>query len=241
MKLIELNEVDSTNSWIKRNRTQLSHGDTVTALIQTEGRGRQGHSWEGNSGMLPLSVLLRYDNSPASATLCAGLAVCRVLDSMLPNTVHATIKWPNDILVDGRKLCGILCESSFFGDRMELICGVGINLSQDEAYFIGKELPHACSLGMFTDDIPDRRELCLALSSEIERCCSMGFTALREEYISRCVNIGKQVRLLSSNDEKLAEAVDIAEDGSLICLDEKGERFTVSSGEVSVRGIYGYI
>lgn len=240
MRMIELSETESTNSWLKSHRAELDHGDAVTALRQTAGRGRMGHSWLSDKGMLPLSVLLKAPPSPETVTLCAGIAVCRALDSLFDTPQGFGIKWPNDIVLRGCKLCGILCESASEGDGIDIICGVGLNLCQSEEYFSENDLPHGGSVRLLTGLSPDRTELAARLAAEITECCSRGFFEFKEEYRRRCVTLGKEVRLIKNGTERIAFAVDIADNGYLLCRDESGV-FAVSSGEVSVRGLYGYI
>lgn len=238
MRLIELDTVDSTNTWIKTNRKTLQNGDAVTALSQTAGRGRIGHTWLDSEGMLPISVLLRDPPYPGVITLSVSLAVCEVLCSL--SDMPISIKWPNDILLDGYKLCGILCERAANGDSIDIICGVGLNLSQSEEYFKEAGIPHGGSIKQLTGIAPDRISVAAALQEKITEYSTRDFKSLREEYKRRCATLGKEVRLIEGGRECLAFAEDIAENGYLICRDDNGT-FEVNSGEVSVRGLYGYV
>lgn len=235
-----LDEVDSTNSWLKAHAQVLENGAAVTALRQTAGRGRQGHTWLDDDGMLPLSVLLKCPPYPQTIPLAAGLAVCDVLEESFSALPQTGIKWPNDIVADGFKLCGILCESSCFGDRMDVICGVGVNLTQTREYFDAQGLPHASSIAAVCGEIPDRSVLAQALVCRITEYSRMEFARLYDMYKKRCVTLGKEVRIFNGQNERTAFAEDIAENGCLICHDENGV-FEVNSGEVSVRGLYGYV
>lgn len=240
MSIIHLAEADSTNSWLKQHRGELSHGDAVTADIQTAGRGRMGHEWLSDSGMLPLSVLLRNVRYPQFVTLAAAVAVCHVLDSLYEHPQQFGIKWPNDIVLNGRKLCGILCESAAGRDGIDIICGVGLNLCQSEEYFLSAGLPFGGSLKMMTGIAPDREHVAEQLCEAITEHCSRDFPELIGEYRSRCVTTGKEVLLISETGERRAFAEGIADNGHLICRDDSGS-FEVYSGEVSVRGLYGYV
>lgn len=241
-EIIFLDEVDSTNSYIKRRLAELSDGDAVTARLQTAGRGRRGHDWAANEDMLPLSILLKDPPDQAALTARAGLAVCEAVEELCKNAPEppkASIKWPNDIIILNRKVCGILCECVFFGDSADVIVGIGVNLSQNEAFFKAAELPHAASLLMLTGAAPDRAELAAAVAERVKFRAAMPFSACYTEYKSRLINLNKQVRIISQNGERVAAAEDVAQNGFLVCRDENGV-FEVSSGEVSVRGIDGF-
>lgn len=239
--IIHLEETDSTNTWIKQRRSELPDGTLVTAKRQTAGKGRMGHTWLDERGMLPMSVLLKDPPHPTEVTLCAAVAVCRALEAAYPETKPKFgIKWPNDIVLDGYKLCGILCESACFGDRIDVICGIGINLTQSADFFAKSGLPHGASLETLTGFAPEREMLAESIADILTELCSAGFLPVIDEYRSRCITIGKEVRLIRSGTEETAFAQDIAENGFLICRSGNGV-FEVNSGEVSVRGLYGYV
>ncbi|MGN1120382.1 MAG: biotin--[acetyl-CoA-carboxylase] ligase, partial [Oscillospiraceae bacterium] len=102
--MIFLDEVDSTNTYLKARIADLPDGAAVTAEMQTAGRGRRGHTWLADNGMLPLSVLLKAPEFPATVTLCAGVAVCQALESLpavAKSGLSAGLKWPNDVIIGG--------------------------------------------------------------------------------------------------------------------------------------------
>lgn len=238
--LIYLEEVDSTNNFLKAHCGELEDGTAVTARVQTAGRGRRGHAWSDDEGMLPLSVLLKNPVDCDTLTARAGLAVCDAIVKTLKNPPEIGLKWANDIIIANRKVCGILCESVFFGDCRNVVCGIGINISQSGEFFRGNMLPHAGSLLSLTGQAPERDELLRAVTEAVKIRAAMPFADCYDEYKSRLVNLGRTVRIISPNDERVAVAVDVAPNGFLICRDESGE-FEVSSGEVSVRGLDGYV
>ncbi len=237
-RLIQLAEADSTNTWLKQHRRELSHGDAVTALRQTAGRGRQGHDWLGADGMLPLSVLLRNPPFVQYVTLAASLAVCDALEQLTNQRMG--IKWPNDIILRGCKLCGILCESTADGDGIDIICGIGVNISQSADFFCSAGIPHGGSLMSVLGISADREQLALLITERLLHYARLDFSVYREEYRSRSVTLGKEVLIISPNSEKTAFAEDIAANGHLICRSGE-QRFEVNSGEVSVRGLLGYV
>lgn len=240
-EIIFLDEVDSTNNYLRSRCGELSDGTAVTARSQTAGRGRRGHGWASDEGMLPVSILLK--NAPERGTLTAriGLAVCEAIEEVCGDPLRVAIKWPNDVIVDARKVCGILCESVFFGDSANVIVGIGVNISQDGDFFITAGLPHAASLLMLTGSAPERSALLDAIVARVKKRAAMTFAECYDDYKARLVNLGREVRLISADGgERTAFAVDVAPNGFLICRDESGF-FEVSSGEVSVRGLDGYI
>lgn len=237
-EIIFLDEVDSTNSYLKKHCNELPGGVTVTARLQTAGRGRRGHDWAADGGMLPLSILLKDPPDVGNLTARAGIAVCEATESVCG--APASIKWPNDIIIGSHKVCGILCESVFFGDCVNVIVGIGVNVSQNEAFFAEAGLPHAGSLLTLTGSAPDRNELLRAIAAKVKEHAALPFSDGYDEYKRRLINLGKTVRIVSASGERIAEAIDVAPNGFLVCKDAD-EVFEVSSGEVSVRGINGYL
>lgn len=237
---IKLEEVDSTNNYLKQHRGELPDGTLVTAKLQTAGKGRRGHDWLADQGMLPLSLLLKQPPHPDTLTLCAGVAVCEALEPLLPSE-QLGIKWPNDIILRDHKLCGILCESVCFGSSIDIVCGIGVNLSQSAEFFKKANIPHGGSVEMLTGVvIEDREKLAEEIAERLYRYSRDGFEAVREQYVKRCLTVGKRIRLIENGQEREAFAEGIASNGFLICSDENG-RFEVNSGEVSVRGLLDYV
>lgn len=237
---IRIDEVDSTNNYLKANRSQLPDGSLVIAGLQTAGKGRRGHDWLADRGMLPFSFLLKNPPHPDNVTLCAAVAVAKTLASWVPGEEFG-IKWPNDIILRGHKVCGILCESVCFGSSIDIVCGIGVNLSQKPEFFEKAGIPHGGSIEMLTGQtIAERNALAGEICSKLYAYTREGFSAISEEYVSRCMTVGKKIRIIENGTEREAFAEGIAPNGFLICSDESG-RFEVNSGEVSVRGLMDYI
>lgn len=142
MRHIHLDRVDSTNSYLRRallREPDLEEYTVITATNQTAGRGQVGHTWDATAGKnLTMTLLLRPEELLSSGgtlydlNILASLAVRRALLRELPLDREVTVKWPNDILVDGRKICGILIENSFLGSRLAYsIIGIGVNVLQE--------------------------------------------------------------------------------------------------------------
>lgn len=240
MNIIRLDTVNSTNSYVKARLAdnQLADGDVVTARLQTAGRGRLGHAWAADEGMLPMSILLKNPPERETITARVGLGVCEALEELCG--ACAAIKWPNDIIIGSRKVCGILCESVSFGDNIaNIIVGIGVNVSQTAEFFEREALPNAASLLMLTGKAQDRDELTEKIAERVKARAAASFAECYAEYKPRVINLDKAVRIISPNSEKTAQAIDISESGFLVCKDESGV-FEVSSGEVSIRGVNGY-
>ena len=247
LKIIYLDEVDSTNREIRRlGDAGAVEGTVVVADWQTGGKGRLGRTWFSPAGTgIWMSLLLRPKLSSekvSGITLMAALSVCRAIRSM--TGLNTQIKWPNDLVIDGKKVCGILTEAAILDGQLKYaVLGIGVNVNQTE--FPG-DLPHAWSLAMTAGRELDREgliECCLnCLKEDYERYMQSGdLRQLRQEYEAHLVNLDHPVRVLSPAGEWTGVAKGITDSGDLIVLSDQGESVAVNSGEVSVRGVYGYI
>lgn len=244
-----LDTVDSTNDEIKRRALAGAEtGLVVTAEQQTAGKGRRGRGFQSLAGKgLYLSVLLRPDvplDQVSQLTAWTAVAVCRAIEAVCAG-VKPQIKWPNDVLVDGKKLCGILTEMGVEAETGALgyvVVGMGTNVSQTAEDF-GPELCEiATSLGILGAKVP-RRALAQALIAQLDHLNAafpVGWEEYLEEYRSRCVTLGKQVKLVRPDGETLATAEHLTGEFKLVVRRQNGMLETVSSGEVSVRGLLGY-
>ena len=201
--LVCLPEVDSTNLRAKQLAAEgAADGTVVAADLQTAGRGRLGRSFQSPGGQgIYLTALLRPDLPPerlSPVTAMAGVAVCRAIERICG--ASPGLKWPNDPVLGGRKVCGILTELSLEGE---------------------------------TGRVQDLERLYAALAAGESG-------PYLTEYRRRCVNLGRTVRLLGTDGGETAEALDIDGDFGLVVRMADGTVRTVRSGEVSVRGLYGY-
>ena len=219
------------------------------ALEQTGGRGRRGRSFVSPAGQgLYLSVLLRPRcplEEVSTLTAWTAVAVCNAVERVCG--VRPGIKWPNDVILDGRKLCGILTELELEAETAALrhvVVGVGINLTQTAADFGPEVAPVAVSLAQALGRAPRRAEMAAAVLAALDELYA-AFPAERaawlERYRADCLTLGRTVRLLRAGEEEeaFAEAVDDA--FALVVRRADGSREAVSSGEVSVRGLLGYV
>lgn len=241
-------EIDSTNLEAARLADTLPHGAVIMAEIQTAGKGRRGRSWVSNSGEnLYFSMLLKPDFCPDKApmlTLVMALAAAEAIESEYPDS-KPQIKWPNDIVLNGKKICGILTEMQLEGSKIKhVIIGVGINVNQME--FSDENLTYATSLCKETSVKKDKRQLLEAVIRHFEQWYAVfekegNLQSFIEPYQERLTNLGKEVRVLDPKGAYQGTALGIDPYGELIVCKEDGSQIKVYAGEVSVRGLYGYV
>ena len=242
-----LPECGSTNAYVKEHFEEFGPVAAVYTENQTAGRGRLGRSWVNAEGKaLYYTVAIKEPLAqPATLPLLASLAVRRQLQ--LRYGVDCQIKWPNDLLLNGKKIVGILCESVSYGYQQQgrgILCGIGINLAQPQEYFDAAGLPHGTSLalqGVSVDMDTDPEWLAQYMTDfGFDRALytyeAEGFAPYRERYKALCVNLGRRV----TYDGGAGTAVDVDDEGRLIVRDETGDT-RVFTGEVSVKGIYGAV
>lgn len=235
--------ISSTNAWCKEKAAQgAKDGTLCISEEQTSGRGRLGRAWDSGKGeSLLMSLLLRPNIPPENAhtlTLAAALATAKAVEET--TGLRPLIKWPNDVLLSGKKLSGILVETAADMDLVRsAVIGIGINVRQRA--FSGELRNTATSLFIECGRLIDRRELLCALLLNIEREVELielgGFSAISEDYIRRSATIGKTVTVkpVSGESEYEAQAVSLDETGALI-INVNGEKRRVVSAEVSIRG-----
>ncbi|MBE6940550.1 MAG: biotin--[acetyl-CoA-carboxylase] ligase [Ruminococcaceae bacterium] len=241
-----LETIDSTNTYLKREAVEgAGHGTVAVADCQSAGRGRMGRSFVSPPGKgVYLSVLLRPALPPEvlmRATGMAAVAMCRAVERV--SGARPGIKWTNDLVLNGKKLCGILAETVMQGAETALIIGVGINVSHDREDFGQEVAGIATSLEMEGYPVL-RAALVAAMIEELYRLSdALGgdISPWVEEYRRRCVNLGKAVQLLWTEKRERAVALDIDEQFGLVVRRADGNVTSVRTGEVSVRGLYGYV
>ena len=240
--VIYLPEVDSTNLWAKHNLDKFGPIGAVYTTHQTAGRGRLGRDWldAPHKGLYYTAVIKTDLVQPATLPLFASLAVCDALRERYH--IDCQIKWPNDLLLNGKKIVGILCEG--MPDHHAIVCGIGINLAQPQSYFDAMALPHGTSLalqGIAVDPVADAAALAESMTNfGFDRALygfeREGFSAIRDAYKARCVNLGRHVTF----DGGEGTAVDVDEEGRLVVQGAEGSTH-VFTGEVSVHDIYGAV
>ena len=247
-RIVYFDATDSTNAQAKRlAEAHAPHGTLVVSDRQDGGKGRRGRSWASPSGVgIWMSLILRPEIAPSSASMLTLAAALAVREGIQEETgLSPLIKWPNDLVLNGKKICGILTEMST--ELMEIqyvITGIGINVNQRE--FPPEIRDTATSLSLEAGRCFRRSSLIAAILKAFEKDYEAflktgDLSLLLEEYNACLVNRGKEVCILDPSGEYRAVAEGIDESGSLLVTLPDGTRREIISGEVSVRGIYGYV
>ena len=220
-RLIVLPEVDSTNTYLKQLASNGAPDETaVLSIRQTAGRGRRGRSFLSEPGGLYLSYLIRPHESAQELlhlTALAGLCVCNAVRQV--TGMQPSIKWPNDPVLNGKKLCGILTELSVSLETQEpeyVVIGIGINCNQTQ---FPQELDMATSLRIEAGRPADVNAIAAALLLELSR--------MRREFLSRksdwiaafsqnCLTVGKDIQILRAGTVRQAKATGIGPDAELL-------------------------
>ena len=258
-------QTDSTNLRAKQEaESGAPQGTLSVADMQTAGRGRSGRTWNSPAGTnLYFSLILRpeYEIAKASMmTLVMALAVAGGMEAVCRKSYagvasdagipEISIKWPNDIVINGKKVCGILTELCVEQGRIKYaVIGVGVNVGRQEfppeladtATSVECELTEKkLQLNMSRDDLLNH--ILKAFEEKYEAFCrGDDFSELMEEYNGLLVNCGREVRVLDPKGEYTGLCKGINEKGELLVELPDGRVEAVYAGEVSVRGIYGYV
>lgn len=241
--------VDSTNTLAKNLAAQgAPHGTVLIADAQTGGRGRMGRSFHSPAGSgIYFSVILRPQCQATQLmhlTCAAAVATCRALESACG--LKADIKWTNDLVFQKKKLGGILTELSIRPDGTVAyaIVGIGINCTQQPQDFPEDIRSIATSLSMATGRAVSgstvATELILALE-EMTRSMFSNRSDLMDSYRKRCITLGEYISVRLGDSVRYGTAIDIDDEGALLVAFADGHTETVNAGEVSIRGMYGYI
>ncbi len=235
---IAFDRVASTNDEARRlAEAGAAEGLVVTGGIQTAGRGRQGRSWVSPEGNLYSSFLLRPKVKPAEAGAFgfgAAVAVAETVER-LAHGIDAKCKWPNDVLVGGKKIAGILLESRGTPETLDwLIAGIGVNVAQAPE----KATWPATSVALLGCDPSVERAL-ETLAARIDHWYRLwlaeGFAALRQAWLARAHALGADIRIKRNGDEREGKFVGLDPNGALVLELAGGRRETISYGEIAVR------
>ena len=247
-EVLYFDTIDSTNTKAQELAEKgYPSGTLVVADKQESGKGRRGRSWVSPSGTgIFMTLMIKPDINPNNAsmlTLVAALAVAKAITSVTGE--EAMIKWPNDIVVNGKKVCGILTEMNAQFDYINhIVVGIGINVHNES---FPEEISQMASSLMIEAGGKrfHRAQIIAETMSYFEQYYdtflkTQDFSALVREYDKLLVNRNKSVRVLDPKEPFDGKAMGITPKGELI-VDTWESRKLVSSGEVSVRGIYGYV
>lgn len=245
--LTVLDEVDSTNEFLKREAQNLQDRTLAVAIVQNSGKGSKGRSWTSSpeSGVW-MSLFLRPDiqmNKAPMLTLVMAVSVARACQILYNLPVQ--IKWPNDIVCNGKKICGILTEMKSLSDGgYGVVIGMGVNVNTDSfpqelrekatSIFLesGKKWQRFDLIGKIMECFMEDYKLFLQKSD---------LSLLLSAYSSMSVTVGKQVQVMDVRGSYSGKAVRIDKDGALVVECEDGSVKKIIGDEVSVRGIYGYV
>jgi len=210
-------KVSSTNEAALSLARNCENGTVILAEVQTQGRGRLSRSWASPPGGIWISLVLKPEvplNQIYQINMAASVALCRTLSSMLG--LEAGIKWPNDLLIRELKICGILMEVGAQLDRLDyVVLGLGLNANNDPSGFPTSWRSTSLAAELCHD--VDRCILICRLLEEIEVAYeNMGSKEIYEEWRSRSLTLGRQVRITSAAGDKVGLAADLAEDGALL-------------------------
>lgn len=246
---------DSTNLRIRQAGDKgAPHGTLAVADQQTAGRGRRGRAWESPpGGSIYMSILLRPEIAPSKAAMLTLVMACSAAEGIQEcikaescgQIPQIQIKWPNDLIINGKKMVGILTEMSAQIDYINHVTvGVGINVNitnfpeeiSQTATSLCLECGHAVRRAPIIAAVMDRLEENYETFLKTE-----DLTGLMERYSSMLVNRGRDVRIIGEKETYTARALGITPTGELIVRREDGTEEEINAGEVSVRGVYGYV
>ena len=241
--------IGSTNDHLKDLAKQgAPHGTAVLAGLQTGGHGRMGRSFHSPEGMgIYLSILLRPGCAPTELmhlTCATAVAMCEAVENA--TGMRPGIKWTNDLVCGTKKLGGILTELGLSprGSVEFAIIGIGINCSQQEADFPDEIRNIAASLDMITGKQNEPSALAAAMLESLHRMNAGLLTEkdqILAQYRRNCITVGKKISVVRGDEIRHGTALDVDAEGALIVEFDDGTVAAVNSGEVSIRGMYGYI
>ena len=230
---IRLKDVPSTNEYIAENAATLENGTVVAADFQSKGRGRLDHKWVGEKGKALMFSILLKTSLPQSlkvkTVFVCALAIKLAIKKLYGITSY--IKWPNDIYIENKKVAGILCQMQ----ENSVICGMGINVNQEE--FKGEIKEKASSLYLITGIKKELFEVLACILNFFEDAFSTleeeGFYPIREEVLRHFYLKDKEVGVVSGKKTYNGRVLGMDDEGNLL-LSEKGKTIKVSSGDVHI-------
>ena len=233
-----LESVDSTNDYAKKKAKELVDGSVIISLEQVKGKGRRGRSFHSGKGDgIYLSIILKPGFEPTKAPFITSIAGAALVNTFNKFNIQTKVKWPNDVLINGKKVAGILTEMSADMEFIEyIVLGVGINVS-------GLEFPNeikniATSLKLEGYDVK-KLNIIWQFVYEFELLYNLYLNENTSEVVNILRNnssvLGKQINVHYMNEVESAIAVDINNQGALIIKTQEGEVKELSSGEISIR------
>lgn len=242
------NSLSSTNTKAKEIAIQAKEGTIIVAEEQIRGKGRLGRSWTSPKGKgIWMSIILKPKVDPAKVAKITLIGAAAVNQGLKDIGIKSYIKWPNDIIIDGKKVCGILTEMSCELNMINyVIMGIGINVNLGREDFDDELIDKATSLKEVVGEEIDRKKLLAYVLNHFEELyipfkesgdISKTIQVCRRESIL----IGKEVRIINGDTEKSGKVLGIDNEGQLIVEHGDGSIEELFSGEVSIRGMEGYL
>ncbi len=237
LREIYLENIDSTNRWAKNNIDTLADKTVVLAGTQTQGRGRLQRIWvDLGKGNLFMSLVLKpaetFDEHYSNLTQYLSVCLCKVLENY---GLNPEIKWPNDVLINGKKIAGILSEASVRGTTFKgLVLGIGVNLNAKEADFaqidkqvtaLNLELAHAVDLNGFKTALVEE------FFKNYDEFLAKGFEFIKKDYLSRANFLDKELCVALINETKTGVAKGVTDNGELILANGENE-FILNIGDI---------
>lgn len=238
MKLIKFKTINSTNTYALNRFQELEDMTAIAAKTQTDGRGRFERKWlSPDCENIYLSIVLKQIKKEFAPNLTQYLCVtaAKVIEKY---SVKVQIKWPNDLLVEGKKIAGILCEAHTTHNISDgFVLGIGININMNEDVLRNIDKP-AASLNLETGTNIDKQKFLDSLLIEFEAgfdgFAEKGFACIREDYLKRINFLGKNITIRKRDDlpEEKFQALDINESGNLVVLNKEKQREIIFSGDL---------
>jgi BirA family biotin operon repressor/biotin-[acetyl-CoA-carboxylase] ligase len=246
-EIIHFESINSTNNYAKDIAMDKAEGTVVTAEQQISGKGRLGRNWTSPSRKgIYFSIILKPNLEPNKVAKLTIIGAAAVHLALMEMNVDSKIKWPNDIVIDGKKVCGILTEMSCELNKINyIVIGIGINANLDEDDFTDDLKDKATSLKMIIGENIERKKLLALVLNHFEKL----YDSFKEdlnflEAVGICRKhsalIGKEIQIIKDGNIKIGKAIDLSDEGELLVQFEDGIE-NIYSGEVSVRGLNNYI
>lgn len=227
--------IDSTNLLALREFDNLSDGAVITAEKQSAGRGRMDRIWLSEGKGLYFTVVIKDCDSPEKCSSFSHLLAVSICSALKKYGLNPSIKWPNDVLCGGGKICGILVQAAVNEKGLVgVVLGAGINVAQDELDFVNIMYP-ARSLKMLTDKNFDKNKLLTDVLDEFysrkQDFVKNGFAFFKKEYLSFCRYIGKEITI-NIHDRKIKGIAENINEQGCIVINSGGKLLTVTAGDV---------
>lgn len=244
---VQFEAIDSTNIKAKSISSSCPEGMVVLAERQTVGKGRLGRVWQSPENKnIYMSIILKPESEPQNAVKLTQITAAAVSKSLEEIGIDNKIKWPNDILCNGKKICGILCEMSIKNKEINsIIVGIGVNVNMDEKDFNDEIKDKAISLKLVSEKVIVREMLIAIILNNIEKYYEeLKETGKIENSLKICreksIIIGNNIEInkIGRKTIRKVKVLDITENGELLVENKKGEKEIVISGEVSISSFY---